>query len=272
MWKGANWDIDGFWLRNLKRNRGNVAKLDGTNLDRQLYGLYGTYKGLCRDNLETYWLALDYEDVGANGFRYDTIAARYWGGKGDWLFEFEGGVQFGENADTTDHSAGFATAGLGRKFTCAPFKPTVWLYYDWASGDNTVDNGFHHYEPVAHKYFGFMDLFGRRNIQDINVKTIADLTDQTSLLVWYHYMTLANRSDVPYNVTMTQFAGLATGSSGSRDLGHEIDVVLTRKLTPRSNVLLGYSHFFAGDYYATTPGVPFNGDADFYYVQWHVNF
>jgi len=60
--------------------------------------------------------------------------------------------------------------------------------------------------------------------------------------------------------------------SGSKDLGHEVDIVLTRSLTPRSGVLFGYSHFFGGDYYATTPGVPFNGDADFAYVRWQLNF
>jgi hypothetical protein len=272
MWKSDNWDIDAIWLRPMKRNGAHRAKLDAPNLDRQLYGIYANYKGFCRDKLEVYWLAIDYEDVGANGVRYDTIGARYWGSEADWLYEFEGGVQFGENADTSDHSAGFVTAGLGRKFPCAPLSPTVWLWYDWASGDNTPGNGFHHYEPLAHKYLGFMDLFGRRNIEDINVQTVLTLTEKTKLLLWYHYFSLANGNDVPYNVTMTPFAGLGAGTSGSEDLGHEIDVVVTHTLTPRSKVLLGYSHFFAGDYYATTAGVPFTGDADFFYTQWHVNF
>ena len=272
MWKGDNWDIDGMWLRPMKRDAAHRTKLDAPNLDRQLYGVYANYKGLCRDKLELYWLALDFEDVGASGFRYDTVGGRYYGGKDDWLYEFEGGVQFGENADATDHSAGFVVAGLGRKFPCAKFKPTIWMWYDWASGDDTVGNGFHHYLPLAHKYNGFMDIFGRRNLHDFNVQAFATLTEKTKLLVWYHYFALANGNDVPYNVTMTPFAGLPAGSSGSKDLGHEIDIVLTQTLTPRSSVLLGYSHFFAGDYYATTAGVPFDGDADFLYAQWHINF
>ena len=274
MWKGENWDVDGIWVRPMRRTAANRTKLDPPNLNRQLYGVYATYKGLCRDNLETYWLAIDYEDfpAGSTGIRYDTIGSRYWGGRGDWLYEFEGGVQFGKNGDATDHSAGFFTAGLGRKFPCRRFKPTVWLWYDWASGDDTVNNGFHHYEPLAHKFQGFMDLYGRRNIHDFNAQLFADLTDKTRLLVWYHYLMLANGNDVPYNITMTPFAGLPAGSSGSRDLGHEIDITITQTLTPRSGVLLGYSHFFAGNYYELTPGVPFDGDADFFYAQWHVNF
>jgi hypothetical protein len=271
-WQGDSWDIDGMWLRPMKRNAAHRTKLDAPNLNRQLYGVYANYKGLCRDNLEAYWLALDYEDVGPSGIRYDTIGARYWGADGNWLYELEGGVQFGENADTTDHSAGFVTAGLGRKFPCAKFKPTVWMWYDWASGDDTVGNGFHHYEPLAHKYNGFMDLFGRRNLHDVNVQAIATLTEKTKFLLWYHYFALSNGNDVPYNVTMTPFNGQAAGTSGSKDLGHEIDFVLTQTLTPRSSILFGYSHFFAGNYFGRTAGVPFDGDADFFYTQWHVNF
>lgn len=274
MWSGPQWDVDGFWVRPMKRNAAHREKLDAPNLQRQLYGVYATYKGFCRDKAEVYWLALDYEDfpAGTGGIRYDTLGARYWGGRDNWLYEFEGGVQFGDNADGSEHSAGFATLGWGRKFPCAPLQPTVWLWYDWASGDNTRDNGFHHYEPLAHKYNGFMDLFGRRNLHDISLQAMTRLSDRSQLLLWYHYFRVSNINDVPYNVTMTPFAGLPAGSSGSADLGHEIDLLLTHALTPRVNLALGYSHFFAGNYYRTTPGVPFNGDADFVYARWLVNF
>lgn len=272
MWRGDNWDIDGFWLRPLHRDADHVKKLDPPNLDRQLYGMYGTYKNLDRDNLEAYWLALDYEDVAPSGFRYDTLGTRYWGGEGNWLYELEAAVQFGTNADNSGHAAGAVTAGLGRKFPCAIFSPTLWGYYDWASGDNTVGNGYHHYEPLAHKYNGFMDIFGRRNLHDVNALATLDLTEKVQFLVWYHYFRLANGNDVPYNVDMTSFNGQAAGTSGSKDLGHEIDFMITHNVTPRVSVIYGYSHFFAGDYFATTAGLPYNGDADFAYLQWHVNF
>lgn len=75
---------------------------------------------------------------------------------------------------------------------------------------------------------------------------------------------------MPYNVNMTPFVATA---GGSNDLGQELDLIAAYKLTPRSNVLLGYSHFFAGDFYSTNPTpAPFSGDADFYYVQFTQNF
>lgn len=119
MWKGETWDIDGFWLRPMHRDAAHAKKLDPPNLDRQLYGLYGTYKGLCRDNLEAYWLALDYEDILPSGFRYDTLGTRYWGSEGDWLYELEAAVQFGTNADNTGH---------GRRSSHSRIGPQIPLY------------------------------------------------------------------------------------------------------------------------------------------------
>ena len=207
MYEGANWDIDGLFGYLLRRD---VTRLDPPHQDRQLYGVYASYKNLCRDSLELYWLALDFNDV---GFRYDTIGTRYWGGRDNWLYEFEGNFQFGQNADNTSHSAGSVTAGIGRKFSAGNLNPTIWAYYDWASGSDTVGNGYHHYQPLAHKYNGFMDLFGRRNLEDFNLLATADLTCRTKFLFWYHYFTLANGNDVPYNVNMSPFAGLPAGSS-----------------------------------------------------------
>jgi hypothetical protein len=64
----------------------------------------------------------------------------------------------------------------------------------------------------------------------------------------------------------------AANAPGSRDLGDEIDLLLTYNINARINVLFGYSHFFAGDYYKTTAGVPTSADADFFYTHFEVNF
>ena len=77
---------------------------------------------------------------------------------------------------------------------------------------------------------------------------------------------------MPYNINMTAFNGLTGGSSGSQDLGQELDLVATYTLNKQMNVLFGYSHFFAGDYYDLTAGVPTNADADFFYTQFLMNF
>jgi hypothetical protein len=95
-------------------------------------------------------------------------------------------------------------------------------------------------------------------------------TDKVTLLLWYHYFRLQNGNDVPYNVDMTPFAGLTAGK-GVRDLGHEIDLTASYQLATRLNLLFGYSHFFAGEFYSTPP-VVFDGDADFFYTQVTLDF
>lgn len=272
IWQSENWDADGFWVRPLRRS-GHVQDLDPPDLDRQLYGVYSTYKGLPRDKVDLYWLADDNDLV---GFRYDTLGSRYYGNFDAWLYELEGGYQLGSNANDSDHSAGFFTLGGGRKFDCVRWKPTLWLFYDWASGqgvltDAKTGTGFHHYEPLVHKYLGYMDLFARSNIESVNAQVTLKPHEKLTLLAWYYYFWLQDGSDVPYNVDMTPFAGLSSNPTGSRDLGHEIDLTATYLFTPRLGVLLGYSHFFSGAFY-DTPKVPYRGDADFFYTQLTLDF
>ena len=172
-----------------------------------------------------------------------------------------------------DHQAGFATGGVGYKWADHCWKPQLWCYYDWASGGDVLGagQGFNHLFPLAHKYLGFMDLFGRSNIQSPNVQLTMQPHPKLKLLVWYYYLFLDTRADTPYNVIMTPFnPGNAPGQPrpGPRD---RPDSRPTR-INARMDMLFGYSHFFSGDYYHDTPGVPYRGDADFFYVQYQWNF
>jgi len=262
-WKGTQWDVDAFYVRPIDPL---PNQFDSPDHDREFMGVYAAYKGLENESLDLYYLAFNNE---RDPFKYDTWGARYSGSRGAWLWEFEGAYQSGSFRGA-DHDAGFWVVGLGRKMECAPWKPTVWIYYDWASGDDIQGNGFDHLFPLAHKYLGFMDLFGRRNIEDANLLVTAQPHEKLKLLLWYHYFNLENGNDVPYNVNMTPFN--AANPPASEDLGHELDLLASWTINARMNLLFGYSHFFAGSYYKNTPGVPFRGDADFYYTQFTFNF
>ena len=269
IYESEDWEVNPFWVRPAIRNSSNFTSFDETNPDQQLYGIFSTYKGLEHDQIDLYWLAYDLRNVGT-GARYDTLASRYVGERNDWLYEVEGGVQLGDNPDDTNHIAGFVTCGLGRKLPSLAWKPELWLYYDWASGDDTVGNGFHHYVPRAHYYLGFMDLFGRRNIEDLNILLTAKPTDKLSLLAWCHFFSLANGNDVPYNLNMRPYAGLSSGSAGSQTLGTELDLMVNYDFSDQTQFRFGYSYFWAGKFYDTTPGVPSNDDASFLYS--HISY
>jgi hypothetical protein len=272
---GVRWILDNqyitanvLYLRPLRRD---FDEFDSSNLDKRIYGLFNTHKNFTPLKLDTYWLG--YEDSAIDQ-RIQTIGSRVQGEQEARLWEIEGGFQFGENPDGSAAAAGAVTVGSGYKLADDGWKPVLWAYYDWASGDDSTGNGWNQLFPLVHKYLGYMDLFGRRNINDANLLYTIQPTDKLTVLAWYHYFWLANDNDGPYNGPLTPFN--PGGTVGSSDLGHEIDLLATYKLTVRSDILLGYSHFFAGAYYDTSfdaGNVPlFNGDADFYYVQWQQSF
>jgi len=97
---------------------------------------------------------------------------RFNGGMGDWLWEFEGGPQFGRQSGLgLDQKAQFATIGVGRKLVKHPGGPVIWSNYDYASGSGGGDfyNGFNQLFPLAQDYFGFIDAVQRSNIESPDI-------------------------------------------------------------------------------------------------------
>ena len=266
--------LDGFWTEFVPVNPTGSDKSDG---NRKFYGAYSTIKNTAVGTLENYYIGFDNDNI---PFEYHTLGSRASGATDNGiLYDFEGAIQFGDNADGSSHSAGFGTIGFGRKIETELWSPTIWCYYDYASGDDNFanagvgDDGYHHLFPLAHKYNGFMDLFGRRNLHDMNVFSITPLGDRVAMILWYHYFSLVEAT-TPYNVVMAPYN--TTSAAGDRELGHELDVLFNINLNPRNNVLIGYSHFSAGDYYDTTanlpPGVAADADADFFYAQFQTRY
>lgn len=265
MWAGEYWNTDLFYTRPVLVQ---PHRFDSPDYNQEFMGAYATRKSDPNSILDVYALQYNNSSQG-QAFRYTTTGARWLKKEGNWTFETEGGMQFGTTTQQTDHAAGFAMAGLGYTWDDAPWTPTLTGYYDWASGGNLLGGrrGFDHAFPLAHKYLGFMDLYGRSNINTPNALLTMKPTPKSQLLLWYYYFFLDNLNDTPYNVNMTPFQpGIAPPS---RDLGHELDVIFTYNLSDREEILLGYSHFFSGQYYNSAP---FSGDADFFYTQYQINF
>ena len=264
-WRGENWDLDGFWTRPAFPDARNFDNPDNS---QQFFGLYAAYKRLKDAELELYYLNYS-EDAGSPDFYFNTLGMRFKGHRGNWLAEIEAAYQFGRYG-AFDHSAGAYTLGLGRRLALLPQEPELWVYFDWASGDSVQGNGFHHLFPLGHHYLGFIDLFGRRNIQTINVLYTHQLTQKWRLLIWWYVFWLQRTDDVPYGVAMNPLVPLP---GGSRNLGEELDLIVGYRISPRMDLLVGFSYFWAGRFWATnpSPGI-FRGDAHFTYIQWITNF
>lgn len=280
-YRGKTWDVDGFWTRPVPfaQHVNSDSNFDSPDQSQEFMGLYGVYKGRKDHVYDFYFLRLaEYDGPGTffspEDFDANTLGTRWKGKNACWLWELEGGYQFGDFGDR-DQSAGFLTGGLGREWICRKSKPTIWFYYDWASGDREPADGHHgtfnQLFPLGHKYFGFADLVGRQNINDVNVLWTASPHENIKLLLWYHVFFLDEPRDALYNANGTPIRVDPTGASG-RDVGQELDFTVQYVFGPRADILFGYSHFWAGDFVQATNPVGVTGDVDFAYTQFTVKF
>ena len=275
--KGHRWKADAFFLHPV----GDLyAEQNNNEADQAIdfYGLYATRRPTNSLNIDAYYLGLNNR---REQYEYQTIGTRLRGETdAGQLFAFEGAYQFGNNTPGYGtHNAGFVTAGMGHRLRhLHPHKngkSRVWLWYDWASGDNEIpaargDNGFDALFPQSHWYLGFMDLFGRRNINDVSLQfTTPVLSPKVELILWYHYFFLDQKT-TPYSADMTAFN--PNNAAADRELGQELDILLNFSWNPRNDFLLGYSFFQAGKYYQLTPGAPTDADGQFLYLQYQTRF
>lgn len=264
LYKGDGWTSDLFYTYVVPviPNR-----LDEPDYDQTFYGSYNTLT--VNDNLtiDAYYIGYDNQNTGAgNDFSLHTCGLRFNGSLTDnWLFEMEGGPQFGRQSGLgLNQSAGFCTCGVGRKLgDLLPWTPTLWGYYDYASGNYPGGdyNRFNDLFPLGHKYFGFIDAVKRQNIQSPNMLLTMAPTKKVSLLCWYWHFMADSQSDI-----VPSIGGTPPQSTTSRNFGDELDLIARYNFGPRSNALIGYSHFWRGNKILAP------ADADFTYVQWELNF
>ena len=169
------------------------------------------------------------------------------------LFDFEGATQFGRRSTAVNQEEGFATIGLGHAWTDCTWSPTVWFYFDYAS------ENYNQLYPLAHKYLGFIDAVQRQNIESPNVLVKAKPHDKVTLLLWYYHLQSNSAAAVPS-------IGGAHPQNGSRYLGNELDILAKWQMTPRSDLVVGWSHFWKGS------KIDNPGDADFAYSQLQIHF
>lgn len=261
--KHDDWTIDGFYTHFVPviPNR-----LDEADYKQPFYGAYATYAGIEKHTFDFYYLGYDNRHPGTitSDFSLHTFGSRMYVEKDEWLYDAEGGVQVGRQSGLgLDQDAGFATAGIGRKFTQHPWKPIVWVHYDYASGDAHGGdfNRFNQLFPLGHKYFGFIDAVQRSNIEAPNVLVTMYPKERLELLFWYWYFQSNTANDI-----VPSIGGTPPQSTNSKDFGQELDFYLKHTLSPRSNILYGWSHFWRGNKILAPK------DADFFYVQWELNF
>ncbi|MHC4413788.1 MAG: alginate export family protein [Planctomycetota bacterium] len=279
-WDGASgiltlgdWSVHGFWTQFVPVRRQSFNEPDD---DIELFGVYATGKvPRSAIDLDLYWLGLDRATAGFNGTsgseRRHTFGGRVWGTLEGLPVDYdvEGAYQLGEvGSDDVD---AFMVAGeLGYKPDGWWGSPRFRVGFDYASGDSSAGGGvetFNQLFPLGHAYFGYMDFVGRQNIIDVSSGVTLSPLQRLVVGVAGHLFWRADDADALYNAGGGVVRG--GGSSSSDEIGSELDITVKYQFDRHLTGLLGYSHFFAGDFIDESGA---NDDMDFVYVQLEYTF
>lgn len=272
----GGWTYHAFWTQFAP-----VRKYDSNQSDRhtQFFGLYASGL-LCDDcgmNTDLYVLGLDQDDPantynGTTGAeRRYTVGGRLFGKIKDtrWDYDAEAAYQFGD-VGSADINAWMFAGELGYAYG-DDWKTRAFVGFDYASGDDSPGDGdvetFNPLFPLGHAYLGYIDVVGRQNIMDFSIGASAQPLDRLTVRAALHVFWRASDNDALYNAGGGVVRG--GGLAGSRYVGAELDLTAKYKLDAHTTLLLGYSHFFAGDYIEdATPAA--DDDIDYFYaqVQW----
>ena len=264
------WDFDAFWVQPVKIQEN---KLDSVDNNQNFAGTFATYRPKKGQAVDMYYFMLDNTNrsqqlgVQRSPFTFHTFGGRYAGNQDGFLFDAEAAMQLG-SLDKRNHVAGFATAGAGYYWKDVTWTPTVWAYYDYASGgtNGNTDHTFNQLFPFGHYYMGWLDQVGRQNIHDLNFHLYMYPTKWLTSWVQFHSFWLASDTDALYNSAGNAVRRDATGRSGSH-VGEEIDLVYNVHVTTHVDFLTGYSYLFGGEFLKNTAGTTGSVNSSFAYFQ-----
>jgi hypothetical protein len=177
-----------------------------------------------------------------------------------------------------DQDAYAAIVGAGYTWTDYSWQPRAGIVYSYASGDDDVADGtsgtFQNLFATTHLHYGFMDLNSLQNLHDIRLVFQAKPRANISFSLEHHFQFLATTSDYWYNVAGVPRNGGgyadALTASGSNQLGQETDFVISWHPVPSTQLELGVSHYFRGDYIKETLANDVGQSADSTYVYFQV--
>jgi hypothetical protein len=253
-------DVNLFWMQPVIPNPEGFSSVD----DKQNFaGAYVTYRPTPGMTFDGYDLVLQNTRVMVQqGIIRGPLTINTLGGRtvGDidnrWLWESEGCIQLGEDAHQPV-LAGMYSGCLGYHFKNLPWDPTFWAVYNFESGDNDPNHGhfrtFNQLFPYIHYYEGWVDAVGRQNQRDLNLRCY--LYPQNWITIWlqYHHYWLAEPRDALYDIAGNAYRRDPSGQDGT-DVGQKAEVLMNFHMTLRSDLLVGYSYLWGGEFLQKTAG------------------
>jgi hypothetical protein len=134
--------------------------------------------------------------------------------------------------------------------------------YNYASGDEDPTDGvretFDQLYPTPHDKYGLADQVGWKNIHHARAGFEFAPLRATPVQLNYHSWWLAETRDALYGVGSGASARVIAGAA-DRHVGQEVDIQVSRALTPQIQVAGGYAHIFTGAFLKqATPGASYS--------------
>ena len=165
-----------------------------------------------------------------------------------------------------DVDAWGANARLGYTFAHA-WKPRLGAEVSYASGDDDPNDGeFETFDGVfgaIDRVYGRINFFSWMNLEDYQASFSFKPVKKAKVSIDYHCFRLAEARDAWYWCSGRPARQDPTGNAG-RELGQEIDLIVSYKHSERLKLMAGYAHFFPGSFIRRTGPSP---GADWCFVQ-----
>ena len=157
--------------------------------------------------------------------------------------------QFGHSGDASI-SAWMAYGTVGYEFDAVSWQPRVEGEYSVASGDTDPDDGrlqgFDTLYSTPHRFYGYADLVGGRNIKDAHAEVTFRPAHDLSVVLDMHRLWLATRMDGLYSTSLGVTVSPPPGGFDTSDVGAELDLTVTYRVLDWLSVGGGWSRFFLG--------------------------
>jgi hypothetical protein len=134
--------------------------------------------------------------------------------------------------------------------------------YNFATGDDNPTDGrrqtFDQLYPTGHDKLGLADQVGWRNVHHFREGFEFSPVKSTPISLNYHTWWLAKKTDGLYAASGALLARVAGGAASSH-VGQELDIQVSRALTPQIQLAAGYAHMFTGAFLEqATPGASYS--------------
>ena len=167
----------------------------------------------------------------------------------------------------------------GYTWTESAWQHRFGITYSYASGDKNAADGtsqtFQNLFATTHLFYGYMDLNSLQNLQDVRLAYSFKPKPNMSIALEGHAHFLNRTTDSWYNVAgVGRAGGAANAGTGyaispnfSRSLGQELDLVVGWHVIPSSQIEVGVSRYFRGNYVKQSLSTLGSKDANYCYVQ-----